>query len=208
MRCLLLALLVLLCAAARPAPAQDRPALAVVGLASEVRDDAWDDARVGLGLRNVLAELFYEAGAFTLLEDRPEVMRRLDAMAERAWALDDADSAFRDAADSLRAFAPDFVAYGRVLYFGRPRSRASLGPLHANTQTVEIRVEVTLEEAAAGTRYTKKGVGKTRTRARSAIFTYREDAVELDKTAVGTATREALQEAVARVMKAYAKDRR
>ena len=39
----------------------------------------------------------------------------------------------------------------------------------------------------------------------TAIFSFREEAVELDKTNVGTATRHALREAVEKVMEAFAR---
>ncbi len=192
-------------AAARQAPPPAADSLVVIGLTNEVKDPSWHDARVGMGLRNVLAELFFDTGRFVLLEDQPEIQQRLDALAEAAWALEAKKYDFRSEVDSVRTLASGYVAYGRVFYFGRPRSKVSLGPLHAHSRTVLIRVEVTLEEVKTGERIRARGEGKAKTVAKTAIFSFREEAVELDKTNVGTATRRALREAVEKVMEAFAR---
>lgn len=191
-------------AVARQASPPAIDSLVVIGLTNEVKDASWRDARVGMGLRNVLAELFFDTGRFVLLEDQPEIQQRLGALAEAAWALEAKKYDFRSEVDSVRTLASGYVAYGRVFYFGRPRSKVSFGPIHAHSQTVLIRVEVTLEEVKTGERIRERGEGKAKTVAKTAIFSFREQAVELDKTNVGTATRRALHEAVEKVMETFA----
>ncbi len=191
-------------AVARQASLPAIDSLVVIGLTNEVKDASWRDARVGMGLRNVLAELFFDTGRFVLLEDQPEIQQRLGALAEAAWALEAKKYDFRSEVDSVRTLASGYVAYGRVFYFGRPRSKVSFGPIHAHSRTVLIRVEVTLEEVKTGERIRERGEGKAKTVAKTAIFSFREQAVELDKTNVGTATRRALREAVEKVMETFA----
>lgn len=191
-------------AVARQASPPAIDSLVVIGLTNEVKDASWRDARVGMGLRNVLAELFFDTGRFVLLEDQPEIQQRLGALAEAAWALEAKKYDFRSEVDSVRTLASGYVAYGRVFYFGRPRSKVSFGPIHAHSRTVLIRVEVTLEEVKTGERIRERGEGKAKTVAKTAIFSFREQAVELDKTNVGTATRRALREAVKKVMETFA----
>ncbi len=191
-------------AVARQASPPAIDSLVVIGLTNEVKDASWRDARVGMGLRNVLAELFFDTGRFVLLEDQPEIQQRLGALAEAAWALEAKKYDFRSEVDSVRTLASGYVAYGRVFYFGRPRSKVSFGPIHAHSRTVLIRVEVTLEEVKTGERIRERGEGKAKTVAKTAIFSFREQAVELDKTNVGTATRRALREAVEKVMETFA----
>ena len=191
-------------AVARQASPPAIDSLVVIGLTNAVKDASWRDARVGMGLRNVLAELFFDTGRFVLLEDQPEIQQRLGALAEAAWALEAKKYDFRSEVDSVRTLASGYVAYGRVFYFGRPRSKVSFGPIHSHSRTGLIRVDGTLEEVKTCERIRERGEGKAKTVAKTAIFSFREEAVELDKTNVGTATRRALREAVEKVMETFA----
>ena len=184
-------------------PQAASPALAVIGMSNEVKNEAWRDARVGLGLRIILSQLFFDQGSFTLLEEKAGMRARLNELGQGIWALNEVGHDFQEDIVNLKEFEPRFVVYGRVFYFGRPRSRASLGPVHLNRNSVIIKVEVTLEDLQTGKKLVGNGRGISSTTAGSAVFSYREDNIELDKTNVGNATKKALGDAVARVMKQY-----
>jgi len=190
---------------AAPFPQASPPSLAVIGISNEVKNEAWRDARVGLGLRIILSQLFFDQGAFSMLEEKPGMRENLNTLGQGIWALNDVGHDFQKDISSLKESEAHFVAYGRVFYFGRPRSKASLGPLHLNRNSVVIKVEVTLEDLQSGKKLAGKGQGISSTTAGSAIFSYREDNVVLDKTNIGNATKEALGQAVATVMKKYNK---
>lgn len=181
------------------------PVLAVIGMSNEVANEDWRDARVGLGLRIILAQLFFDQGVFEMVEEKPEVRARLQEISQRVWLLNEKGHDFSPEIAALAQEGPRFVTYGKVFYFGRPRSKASLGPVHLNRNSVVIKVEVTLEDLETGRKLTARGKGVSTTTASSAIFSYREDNVDLDKTNVGNATKEALDVAVRSIMKRYHK---
>jgi phosphoribosylaminoimidazole-succinocarboxamide synthase len=70
---------------------------------------------------------------------------------------------------------------------------------------VVIKVEVVFEDIRTGKSLKAKGEGESATTAGSAIFEFREDRVEMDKTNVGNATKKALGEAVAKIIKEFKK---
>jgi hypothetical protein len=181
------------------------PVIAVIGMSNEVENEEWKDARVGMGLRIILSQLFFESGHFWMMEEKKEIKEKLNELSTGIWAMNQEDYDFEDDIKEIAQFEPDFVAYGKVYYFGRPRSRASFGPVHMNKNSVKIKVEVALKDMKRGKTIKEKGEGKSSTTAGSAIFQYREDNVELDKTNVGNATKDALAEAVEKIMKEYEK---
>ncbi len=181
-----------------------KPALAVIGMSNEVENEDWRDARVGMGLRAILSQLFFDSGYFLLLEEKPEIRQKLNALATGIWALQ-GEHDFKEALHQAGELGADFVVYGRVTYFGTPKTRVSFGPMHVRRNAVVINVEATLEDLKTGRKIKEKGQGESATTAGSAIFNYREDRVELDKTNVGNATKKALSEAVGKILKEFKK---
>ncbi len=188
-------------ARAESPPKPEMPTLAVVGLANEVSSDEWEDLRIGMGLRAILSQELFETGHFELLEEKAEIREQLRALSRGLWE----EGLRQDGAETrllagVGALQPDYVAYGKVVYFGRPRSRANIGPVRRNRQTIEIGLELTMLEVASGRRTIAEARGKAQTVATSAFFVYQEDRVELDESAVGTATRKAMSQAVEELM--------
>jgi len=179
------------------------PTLIVVGLANDVKHEAWRDMRVGLGLRVILSQLFFDTNRFSLREEKPEMRKHLDTLSTTLWMGGQQEKGLYELLRTRWGKGSDYAAYGRVVFFGRPRSRSSMGPLHANKRSVEIHVEVTLLNLKTGKRIKKKGKGRSATSASSVIFEFRESQLTLDKTHIGNATRSALSNAVEKVMKAY-----
>ncbi|MFC2089037.1 hypothetical protein ACFLSX_05485, partial [Calditrichota bacterium] len=167
------------------------PTLAVIGMSNEIRNEDWRDERVGLGLKIILSQLFYESGYFTMLEEKPEIRQKLNKMVSGIWTLNQEDYNFENDAKSIKEFGADFVAYGKVYYYGKPRMRVSLGPLHMRKNSVIIKVEITLEDLKSGKTISERGEGQSKTTANSALFKFREDHVDLDKTNIGNATKKA-----------------
>ena len=182
-----------------PAIAQ-KPSLAVLGVVNQIEDEAWRDARVGMGVRAVLVELMSESDQFTLLEERVEIRERLQTLSEGVWKLSEDESPADAAAKDLEVLRPDYFLFGRVVYFGRPRSQASIGFFHRNVRTTQIEVEVTLADRRTQKQIKRRGKGNSRTAANSAVFAFNERGVDFDKSNVGIATREALEDAVDRIL--------
>lgn len=182
-----------------------KPALAIIGMSNEVENEDWRDARVGMGLRTILSQLFFDSGYFLMLEEKPEIRQNLNELATGIWALQQSDHDFKQEIHRAGELGADFAVYGRVSYFGTPKTRVSFGPMHVRRNAVVINVEVTLEDLKTGRKIKEKGQGESATTAGSAIFNYREDRIELDKTNVGNATQKALSEAVAKILKEFRK---
>ena len=199
MKRLLLCSCVLLAVALQPALAQ-KPSLAVLGVVNQIEDEAWRDARVGMGVRAVLVDLMSESERFTLLEERVEIRERLQTLSEDVWKLSEDESPVDAAATELDVLKPDYFLFGRVVYFGRPRSQASIGFFHRNVRTTLIEVEVTLADRRTQKQIKRRGKGNSRTAANSAVFAFNERGVDFDKSNVGIATREALEDAVDRIL--------
>jgi curli biogenesis system outer membrane secretion channel CsgG len=188
-------------AAARPPAA---PPCAVLGFVNQVDNKEWQDARVGMGVRAMLSQSIAATGLFTLLEEKPDIKAKIDEAARASW-LDKTGKASDGTIGALKLAGATFVARGKVFHYGKPRTRASVGPAHFESDEVEIGVEVTLVDVGTGKEITAVGKGKARTTAASGIFTFHGENLDADASMVGTATRKAIDAAVAEVVKKYRK---
>jgi curli biogenesis system outer membrane secretion channel CsgG len=189
------------------AGAQDasKPSCAVTGFINQVDNKDWHDGRVGLGVRAMLAQSFFETGNFAMLEENPEIKGRLEDLSKAAW-LDEAQSKLLDtAAAVVKSSGAAFIASGKVFYFGKPRTRASLGPAHFESDEVVIKIEVTLADARSGKKMTAIGNGKAATTATTGLFTFHGENLDADASMVGTATKKAIDDAVGDITKKYKK---
>jgi curli biogenesis system outer membrane secretion channel CsgG len=183
--------------------AQEKRGLIVLGMSNEVSDPHWKDAKIGFGLQNIVSEAFYDTGRFAALEDNDEVRKKLRDISQKLWTGEIKSDPGAES-DSI-AHGIEFLAYGRVYYYGTPQSSASFGVLHSQTTETVIRVEIVLQNRLTGQNLKAKGVGVAKTTANSVVFNYREDRVLFDETTVGKATREAVQDAVTQIMKKFGK---
>lgn len=190
------------------AAAQDspKPSCAVVGFINQVENKDWYDGRVGMGVRSMLAQSLFETGLFSLLEEKPDIKAKIEEAAKAVW-LDKTGSS--TALDGAAAFGKQagakFIASGKVFHFGKPRTRASVGPAHFESDEVEIKIEVTLTNTADNKAITAIGSGKAKTTATSGLFTFHGENLDADASMVGTATRKAIEAAVAEIAKKYRK---
>jgi curli biogenesis system outer membrane secretion channel CsgG len=181
------------------------PSCAVVGFVNELRHEAWRDARVGMGVRAMLTQSLHQTGLFTLLEEKDDVRASLAAVREKAWMEKKGGKYLDVAADVLKKQGARFTAIGRVYYFGKPRTKASVGPVHLASDEVIIKIEVTLIDAIKGNNLTAAGSGNARTTATSALFTFHGEHLDADQSMVATATKKAIDEAVEHLAKQYRK---
>jgi hypothetical protein len=184
------------------------PALAVTGFVNQVDHKEWQDARVGMGVRAMLSQTLAETGLFTLLEEKPEIKTQIEEIAQNAWSSKNGDDALTQGTDRMKAAGAEFIASGKVFYFGKPRTRASVGPAHFASDEVVIKIEVMLTDCAKGKKITAIGSGKAKTTAASGLFTYHGENLDADASMVGTATKKAIDEAVGEIIKKYRKSYR
>jgi curli biogenesis system outer membrane secretion channel CsgG len=183
----------------------EEPTLAVTGFANQVDHKDWRDARVGMGVRAMLSQALSETGLFTLLEEKTEIKAQLEAIAKTVWASGKGDGTLESAASAMKKAGAAFVASGKVFYFGKPRTRASVGPAHFASEEVVIKLEIVLQDVSNGKKLTAIGSGKAKTTAASGLFTFHGENVDADASMVGTATKKAIDDAVAEIMKKYRK---
>ncbi len=184
--------------------AGDKASLTVVGFVNELEDSSWQDARIGMGLQAILSELFYASKEFALVEEKEAIKEEIRKTASLLWATGDKSKKIKEITEKASQ-ETRFLAWGRVFYFGRPRDKASLGPMQITRDAVVIKVEVTLRDQKKKKNYVAVGKGVSATTAASILFTFHEKELQLDKTNVGNATREALEMAVNSLMKTYRK---
>jgi curli biogenesis system outer membrane secretion channel CsgG len=181
------------------------PGLAVTGFTNKVDHKEWQDARVGMGVRAMLSQALAETGLFTLLEEKPEIKAQLEEIARNAWSGKQGEDALGKAMDQMKVAGARFIASGKVFYFGKPRTRASVGPAHFASDEVVIKIEVTLAAVSTGKKITAIGSGKAKTTAAAGLFTYHGENLDADASMAGTATKKAIDDAVGEIVKKYKK---
>jgi hypothetical protein len=181
------------------------PSCAVIGFVNEVNNPEWRDGRVGMGVRALLAQSVAETNDFTLLEEKAAIKAKLEDCAKAAWLSDKKESPLDTAAAAMKSAGAAFIASGKVFYFGKPRTRASVGPAHFASDEVEIKIEVTLADARSGKKLSAIGSGKAATTAVTGIFSFHGENLDANASMVGTATKKAVDAAVAEIDKKYRK---
>jgi curli biogenesis system outer membrane secretion channel CsgG len=184
---------------------QKKPTCAVTGFLNEVSNEQWRDARVGMGVRAMLTQSVSETGLFSLLEEKEEVKVKLASLRTEAWMNKKGKKHLEEVDAFLKKEGAEFTAQGRIYYFGKPRSKASVGPVHLASDEVVIKIEVMLTDTKKGKKISALGTGKAKTSVKSALFTFHQEKLDADKSMVATATKKAIDEAVTEVAKKYRK---
>jgi len=170
--------------------------IAVIGVVNELEQPEWKDQRIGLGLQTILSQQLYESGHFKMLEDKPEMKEKLQVIGEGLWSkTGSTDDNVKNAAQ----LGADFAVYGKVIYYGKPRSKASFAGMSVNKKTTVIKVEVHFVNTKTGKTITEYGEGESSTTATAIVFQFNDKKVDFDKTEVGSATKKALNDAVIKV---------
>lgn len=179
-----------------------------MGVTNEIKDERWEDRRVGFGIASLIAESFFDSGQFRLIEEKEEIRDQLRNVREKLWMLSEEAAPLQEAAAVASQAGAEFMAYGRVVSFKTPTQRVSAGPFQRREKITEIKAEIILRDLITGKTITTDGKGKAKTTSTSVFFVYREDRdeVNFDKSTVGEATKEAVAEAVSKAVKEYRKD--
>ena len=181
-----------------------KPTCAVLGFVNQVDNSEWQDARVGMGVRALLAQSLSETDLFSLVEEKPAMKARIEEIAKSTW-LNEKSAADKATAEMKNAGA-EFIACGKIFHFGKPRKRASFGPAHFARDEVEIKIEVTLSPLNGKKKITAIGTGMAATTAVTGLFTFHDENLDADKSMVGIATRKAIDDAVKEVALRYRKE--
>jgi curli biogenesis system outer membrane secretion channel CsgG len=177
------------------------PVLAVIGVQNEVKDKQWRDDLIGFGLSSQIAQTFYNTRRFRLVEARPEVLEQIEKMVEETWADPKAVATAGDLAQVAAALGVDYLAAGRVRSSSKRASGGGIGGvIGVSRQTTTVSVEINLFHRQTGQTDTAKGSGEVSDN-RTTVWVQRDlHNLPFDHTTVGRATREAIREAVKKLV--------
>jgi len=170
----------------------------VLGVHNKLSDKKWKDERIGPGVQALLTEALFESGRFKFLETKDLIQKKRDEIATGMW-----NGRYKKKEFSLliEKTESEVLAWATLLYFGRPQTELSIGIVHRNTEAAVIRIEITLLQKSTGKKWVATGEGKSTTTASSVLFTYQDDKVNLDETNIGNALKEAITNAVDKIVK-------
>jgi len=149
------------------------------------------DLAVGFGVHNILVDTLYEAGGFTLLEDKPEV---IDEMLKRQWADAAGVVSQATAIEHGNLTGAKYILYGEVYDFGVGTVGRSTGMARERTDTVHIGVQIRLVSVSTGEFVPASGTGRSGLTTAALLFA--DEAEHFRATDIGTATRRAIRRAV------------
>jgi len=168
---------------------------------SDADDAVWQDRRVAFGLTNLLAESFYETGAFRLVEEKDMRQRQgIEELVDLFWSASHPDISQPELAGIGRRLEADLLAYGRVDYTTISGQRIQVGPVGRYQQTLRINIDVCLYEISTQQTLCRTGEGKAQQEAVGVIYAFRHDRPDFEKTAAGVATKQAVTSAVQALM--------
>ncbi len=185
--------------------AAEEKTLLVLGSFNDLKNEQWKDEQIGFGLRSLITQSFFDVGVFTVIEEKPEIREKIRAISQAMWVSGDKKHNIEKETGEAKYMGAKYIAYGRVYYFGRPQTKVTVGVLQARVSDTVIRIEITLQNIENGKIIKKSGSGTAETAANSILFEVRDDSILFDETAVGVATKKAIGEAVADIMKDFKK---
>jgi hypothetical protein len=152
---------------------------------------------VAFGLANLLAESFYETGAFRLVEERNMRQRQvIEELVDLFWSASRPESSQLGLGDIGRRLEADLLTYGRVQDTRVSGQRIQVGPLGRYQQTLRIAIEVCLYAISTQQTLCRSGAGEAQHDGVGVVYEFRQDRPAFEKTAAGLATKQAVTAAV------------
>jgi len=180
----------------------EKSSCSVAGVRNEVSKDEYKDKDICFGINAYIAEELGKAGLFRFLEEDETIVERIKTIQEKVWLLREefkkADLVrFSDEADC------GVLAYGRVVLMKECRERAFAGPANILKKIGKVKIEVSLFIKETGEVLSATGTGKSSKGLWGFLTQGREEALSFDEYMIGQASREAVQEAVKKLIEQY-----
>ena len=171
----------------------------MVGVRRAIDDDRAQDLRLGFGLAELLTEELHDTGWFRLVDPRrTPAADRAEALARTLW-----EGSSPPAPAALDRLAADLgvthVAWAELIRFASPRTRSFVGPFSSRTNRIEIGVRACVRDRERGRTACAEGAGAAEASGTGVLFEYRPKGVVFDRTTIGSATADALHQAVVRL---------
>ncbi len=178
-------------------PTQRPLTLLVAGVRDETGEPVLNDMLIAYGVKNLVEEAFFETGRFIPLETNPEIRTEIERLAIQGWRMSEAEFE-RQVMQRARQMQSDVYATAVFKSFSKSRSRSFVGPFSSGQVRITIVVEVTLERRGAlPLSATGRGAGHTTQMA--FCFEVDRNQIHFDRTSVGCAVQDAVQEAVTKL---------
>lgn len=166
--------------------------------AKDLRDNpGLADARVGFGLSSMLVEALADSGRFDLVESEKAILKRHRALWQRTE-----EGFYAEDRPPVGLKPSEYQVRAQVSYSRFSRRGIAIGPFTSQKETLRVSVRVCLRAAATGEELCREGQGEAEQQAGGAIYEYRGDRQEFEKTAAGLATRRAVRQAVVHLVEA------
>ena len=183
-------------------PSRAKPSIVVAGVRSEVRDPKFRDKQIGFGIDAYIAEELGKADLFRFFEEDAAIVERIKTVQEKVWMLRD-EFQKADLVRISTEVKTDIFAYGRVVRMKERRVRTFAGPANVMKKIGEVRIEVSLYFRETGEVLSATGTGKSSKGLWGFIAQGRPEALDFDDYMVGQASKEAVTEAVKKLIKQY-----
>ena len=164
---------------------------------------------VGYGISVQVSNAFAESGRFKLVEADPKIRQRIDTLRGRVWE-GEATLEREDLSALARDLGVDLISYGQVVRLMETRGgRAFVGPFNMAKGSGSAEIEVTVFDAAAGRRFSARGIGRASKGAVGVLWEVGRDhrtgnvdfdALKFDEYMLGIASRRAVDSAVAQIV--------
>lgn len=182
--------------------ADSKSSCTVAGVRNEVSKDEYKDKKICFGINAYIAEELGKAGLFRFLEEDKTIVERIKAIQEKVWLLREE---FKKA--DLVRFSDEaecgVLAYGRVVLMKECRERAFAGPANILKKIGTVKIEVSLFIKETGEVLSATGTGKSSKGLWGFLTQGREEALTFDDYMIGQASKEAVQEAVKKLVEQY-----
>lgn len=175
------------------------PRLAVIGVDTQVKCEEWRDFRIGLGIRPMLTDALFATGLFRLVEEKPEIRKKLGLEEETCW-LAGLPSSPEELSRIASSYGADVVAYATVKSYKDPSSSWNLGPWSQRTDLAQLEVKACLYDSRTKQFVCSTGQGSAKFVAGGAFVEYRDDGRLSTKSLVGEASEKAVDDAVGRLL--------
>jgi curli biogenesis system outer membrane secretion channel CsgG len=157
------------------------------------------EKRVGFGLSSILVETLFDAGRFTFLEDKEQILRRLVEL----WEMTEDGLLVKNrVAPDTALQAPDFLVYAEIFDFVACSPVERIGPVNKQLSCVtSVGVQVRIANTATGEYIPGSAEGKYVHTMNLSLFG--DTHLAFDQSAVGKATLKATQYAVLKALERF-----
>ncbi len=182
--------------AAEEAGREDLKRLIVTPVKNETKEKDFNKLLVMDGIRNLVAQAFYETGKFTPIESVREARSNIKGFT--GGNLTDANN--------TSEIIPHTTVKPIIKKLTKSRTRTMLWGFSRAVSKIQIEINLEINDID-GTNTTVYGKGSAKMKSYGVLFQIRDDKISFDETGVGKALKQAVYDAVERYITVISKDK-